>query len=766
MGKELKMARLVAIASLPGLLSVALLGTSDSGVQAGEWLPVPEQSLAIEPGNPLDFSALVPNAFAGSAGPLTLASGALYFPDGGRSARFNCAVLANGPNGTWDLPTHAEADELADQFRRHGYDLVRFHYLDARLMRHATRDFQVDANDLDRFHYLLAALKKRGIYWMLDVQTAYDSGIAGSLNNKLSPNSLKIRLNFDPVARAHWAKLLDTLYATINPYTGVTPLADPALAFVVGANENSLAFGSLSDPAAFPNGLAPLYDRWLRRRFPAPDSLPAALPDMTIAERSGSPIALPASWKGTGPRLSLFLRFVADQEVDTYRWMGAQLAKRGFRGPLLGYPEWYRQATGETRARLPITDIHAYLGELTSYSAGAELKLPSSTSDAGLGNWTTNAGARWLDRPMVATEYGVPIPNPYRYEGGIVYPAIAALQGYSAICRMADMAAEPAIPAAQNARGMLGYSVGLDPTSRAAETLATFLFYRGDVHPAQATVAVPFADREFEQPGSAFLPAGIRRAALLARFGLIAPDRVATLPPPVRILPLTANAYGYVGKLLDWLTDMTNGALSSQLIKLTGDLRKNGTLPAGNRTDAASGIYQSGTGELTVDQPNGRLTIVTPRSEAISVTAASGAITLGQLTMRSLDSGALVAANSLDGHPLAESRKILLILAGDTMNSGMRLDGTGINRRMVDWGRLPILMRRVRTRIVLKSSVPGSVRLSVLSLRGSIVRSRPVEVAADNTASITLDTGAIPANPTTFFLLERGTVSSIDSAIR
>lgn len=754
------MVRLAALAALPALIPLALMGGPDTGESGeGEWIAVPAQSLAIEAGSALDFSALVPEGPAASSGPLTLADGRLAFAQGGRPARFNCAMLANGPNGVWDLPAHQEADALAEQLRRHGYDLVRFHFIDARLMRHATRDFQVDAGDLDRFHYLLAALKKRGIYWMLDVQTAFDAGVAGGVKNKLNPNSLKIRLNFDPAARAHWVRLLETIYGEINPYTGMTPLADPALAFVIGANENSIAFGSLGDPGRFSKGLAPVFNRWLRQRYRTVEALSTALPDLSAVERDGGEIALPPSWSAVGPRAALFLRFVADQEIDTYHWMSAQLARHGFHGPLLGYPEWYSEATGETRARLPITDIHAYLGEVTSYALGTQLKLPSSTSDAGLNNLTANAAARWLDRPMVASEYGMPIPNPYRYESGIAYPALAARQGYSTICRMASMTVEPAILSpGGGAKAMLGYSIGIDPVSRAAETLSALLFYRGDVRQEVATVAVPFGPREFMRPGAAFLPAGLRRAALLARFGLVAPNGATAVPPPVRLVPINAEEYtSTINRLSNAVFDHS----AEQLARLTAELRENGTLPPSNRTDVMAGLLQSGTGEVTVDQPNGRLTVITPRTEAMSVTRAlSGPVTLRQLSVRILNAGALVAASALDGRPLAESRRILLILSGDAMNSGMQMSGYGVNRQIVAWGRLPIRMRRVNVQLSLKTFGTEPAHLSVLSLSGKVLRSQSLAVEGDNTLHFTLDTGAVTANPTTFFLLERGTPST------
>ncbi|MFC4255986.1 hypothetical protein ACFOWT_11250 [Croceibacterium xixiisoli] len=743
------------------LLAAALLFTGSAvpdvgqAEPLGEWLIVPPQSLLIDAGNPLDFSSLVPQQPAGSSGQLLLQSdGRLGFeatPD--RAQRFNCAMLASGPHQEARFPTHAEADVIATQLRRHGYTLVRLHNTDYLLTRHADRSLAIDPEQLDRFHYLLAALKREGVSWMLDVLTQPATDMTAQAWSKgSSPDDLRVRIHFDQQARQKWLALVDQVFSTTNRYTGQSLLADPALAFVIGANENSIAFAAKAD-RPYPAGLDDVFDRWLHTNFDAAQ-LNRAIPDLTSAERAGTArIKPPANWDSSGERMDLFQRFISETEVGLYRWMGGHLAERGYRGPMLGYHEWYRGANNRTRSQLPIIDMHAYVGEVASQSAGAHFVLPSLTDDRGLGEMTASFSNRWLDRPMVFSEYGQPFPNPTRYESGLFYPALAAFQGFSTICRTAFLPVEGDIPSpASGSRPLRGYSVGLDPNERAQETLSALLFLRGDVSPATSTIAVPFGPVQFRQAGSASLPAEIKRAALIARLGLITPEKIDLLPPSTPLLTLGNVPFTLPEKLIDRAGSIITNRTERRLAELMASMRASGDLPADNLTDPAAGIFQSQTGQITLNQRAGTISVVTPRTEALSTTGAIDHIRLGNLAVESIDGGALLAASALDNLPLASSQKILFILTGDTTNTALSLNGSGINRQLVDWGRLPIMMRRVKAKVSLAG--PSGGRLTVLALNGRPLRSTSF-TGGRSGMELTLDIGAIAAQPTTFFLFER-----------
>lgn len=752
------MARAVTLMALAISLGGAL--TQDGTIEAppsGDWLPVPAQSLDVAAGSALDFSGLVPASPAGTDGALTLGDDGHLRLGRDTDPRFNCAMIANGPGLSWTLPTHDQADALAVQLRRHGYNLVRFHFMDARLAARAPAGQEVNPESLDRYYYLLAALKRNGIYWMLDILTA-PNGLHTNFATSDSANDLKVRVNFDPAARQQWLALMRTVYARTNPYTGTTPLADPALAFVIGANENSIAFsGRLAKGGPYPAGLGQRFDQWLQARYPTRAALSTALGDMTPDEQAGkTPVAPPFAWRAVGRRTTLFRTFVSGLEVDTYRWMGEQLRAQGYRGPVLAYPEWYQGLDNRTRAALPITDLHAYVGEVSSYATGTPLDLPALTSDHGLGAWLTNVGGRWLDRPLVMSEYGSPFPNPYRYDSGLLVPAVSAFQGYTATCRMAAMSVEPEIPgAASGAKPIYPYSVGVDPVARAAETLSTLLFYRRDVAPATGPgIAVPFGEPEMAVANSGFLSSALTRGGLLVKFGLVPRDKVASLPDRTLILPLQPPPEGLWGKATDRLIAAATGSRQQQTEAIVSALIAHGALPKGNRTAVAQGLYQSQTGETTLDQGKGLITVSTPRTEAVSSVGAQTGITLRTLSVASLSDGALVAATTLDGRPLDTSDRILFVLAGGARNSGMTLMGNGSTARLGNWGKLPILIKRIVARISLRRDGPFTGRFSVLALNGTPIAGRKV-VAAGGTVPLVLDTAAVPATPTTYFLLQR-----------
>lgn len=736
-------------------IMVALLLASPVSPQSdgGEWITVPPQSLEIDAGSPLDFSAMVPAGGSFGRGPLAPRGDRLVFVGDGSPARFNCAMMQTSVRQKMEFPTHAEADAVAEQLRRHGYTLLRQQYVDFRLTRYAKFDLDIDPEQLDRFYYLLAALKRRGIAWMLDVVSGPGKGVRGEAWNPPSADDLRVRMHFDPAARALWLKLVDAVFARKNPYTGLTTLEDPALAFVSGANENSMAFERRArDP--FPTGFDAYFDRWLRARYRG-DALAKAVPDLTAAERAGAMIALPAAWTAQGPRMAQLLAFVSEREVDTNRWMSQRLAERGFHGPNLGDQDWNQSKNNLTRSQLPVIDVHAYGGNVTSFLPGSTFILPGATTNPGMGNWMVNFGVRWLGRPIVATEYDSPFPGPQRYESGILFPALAAFQGYDMICRTMMNAVELDIPAPESKSVPIrAYSGGLDTSTRAQETLAAMLFFRGDVRPATRSVAVLFGEDRFARPGSAFLPSGTNKAALLARFGLVRPQTAAALSPATLRLRLDPAPEGRLARLGSRVLDLSLARPDDRASTIVADLRANGTLGPGNRTDVAAGVYQSQTGEITVDQAKGRITVVTPRTEATSTAGPDSAIALGRVRIDSINAGALLGITALDGLPIARSRKLLVIMTGETRNTGMQLSGAGDHYLFGGWGALPIQMHRVQADVSLRRDHAAIGRLTVLSLRGTPLQQSEVRPEAGGTLRLSLDTAAVADNPTTFFLVE------------
>ena len=121
------------------------------------------------------------------------------------------------------------------------------------------------------------------------------------------------------------------------------------------------------------------------------------------------------------------------------------------------------------------------------------------------------------------------------------------------------------------------------------------------------------------------------------------------------------------------------------------DLRTDGVLPKANRIDSVKGIFESDTGELLMQRQRARLDIITQRTSAVTMLAGDSA-ELGSFSIVSTTRDASFAASSLDGRNLADSRRLLAIIATNALNTGMSFNDSE-RRELIAIGHTPILVR-------------------------------------------------------------------------
>lgn len=753
----------VAAAVLAGL---CLFG----GPARAEWVPLRDTSLVVAPGSPLDFSAFAAPVPAGEGGRVvTGPSGHLAFasrPD--RPVRFLCAALGwSAMSG--NFPDHATADLYAAQLRVHGYNLARFHFVDFTLMNGEARDFDYNPEQLDRFRYVLAALKREGIHWIFDGMSSPQGALGDPSPERWEHGDLKLAVHFDPAARRHWSRLVETLYGSVNPYTGLAPLKDPSLALVVLVNENNVEFDAMAafgrDRRAYPAKLLPQFNRWLGQKYGATAALRAAWPDLGAAERiETGTVAFPESWDARGPRMRDTQLFIRSLESDTTRWMTAEIRKLGYPGLTTQYNVRTNTALSFSRAALPVVAQNTYFDEVDDFSPGATITQKSSLDDA-VGYLRDIMGTRWLGRPFVVTEWGQVFWNRFRHEAGIAVPAYAALQGWDAIDQ--HSAGPVDIDYAEPypfKRHLLPYVVGLDPVARASETLAALLFRRGDAAEASGTVAVPFgAPGDMLGDGRDPVPDEVTTLGLVTRIGLAPPDLGPDGRQPDLTIPLSEVGGGgaeggaaRLGRVLAWLDGASDDAANRALVRLedrVSALRGAGVLEASNRTDVARGVFQSQTGQIVLDRSERSIAVVTPRTEAVSFVAVPRPRRLGALTVEAASGPATVAASALDGASLDGTDRILLVVATDAMNTDMTFRDAQ-RRTLESWGHFPVLIERQTVRIRLAVPEPSRWHLSSLHLDGSPGDDLPLGVD-DASIIATIDNAATSHGPTTYFYLER-----------
>ncbi len=721
------------------------------GTEAAEWRAVEDQDLSIQAGSALDFSGLVEAGPAGKHGRIIAsADGHMRFagqPD--KNQRFLCA---SQPYGVEEgFPDHDTADRYARQLRLHGYNLARFHFVDNVLMSGRSKDFDFDPEQLDRFHYFMAALKREGIYWMLDALTSWN-GAYGDVgpDRWADKRNVKMGVYLDPEDQAHWRQLVNRLLAAENPYTGLSPLQDPALAAVILVNEGGL--NSLLNHQPSP-ALNRQFAKWLAREYGSVDK---ASKKWGRAQGADMPVLLPHREWHASSRMADAQRFYFELQASTLQWMTAHLRSHGYQGFISSYDNWFTLQDIATRSRLDLVATHAYFDEPGSWvDAGSTIKQVSSLPD-NLPYVRELASGRYWNKPFAVTEYDQPFWNRYRFESGLAIGAYAGLQDWDLICRHASGPIQLAYGSRPSSRHqyLYPYGIGLDPVARAAETLAALLFLRRDVKPAQHRVMINLSpDYVFDkQGGIGFLPADMTQIGLLTGLGVSwnRPGKPAAKNDLV-IDPVEGSSTT-VDKIVRKVSNLFSNDPGNRWQERVGQLRKAGILRASNQTDAESGILQSDTGQIVLNTRDNSLHVSTDRTEAFAFNATLPTPS-PRLAIKEFSDPALLSASSMDGAALDKSARILLIFASDARNSGMEFADKQ-EKVLRKLGSSPVLIKSSRIRFQLKHVQSEKMRLYALKLNGERAAELPFKRSA-NGLDIVLNTADLRDGPTTYFELAR-----------
>jgi hypothetical protein len=713
------------------LTTILALTWSAQGAYPADWLPVREISLEVQSGSPLDFSGLMPNGtidaehrlIANPEGRIAFAGS----PD--KPQRLFCASLGFGP-AAGGFPDHAQADAYVRQLVLHGYNIARFHFTDASLMNGRQKDFDFDPEVLDRIHYLMAALKKAGIYWIVDGLTSWHGGYGGNFERWDPAEGLRLEINYEEKSFQHWQRMVSDFLGKVNPYTGVAPIRDDALSLIVLVNENGMEFSTVvtdKKGRPYPDSLRRPFNDWLATRYPSTEALRAKWwdlrPDERLEDRS---IRLPLDRYADSPRLRDLQAFFIETERKSASRMTDFVRGLGYRGMVSDYNNWATVQTSLTRMDLPVVAMNTYHDWVSGYASGSTIQDKSSVGDTA-SYMRLAASARWLGKPFVMTEYDHLFWNKYRYEAGLMMPAYAAFQNWDILCRHGH---GPIIlrygEDFPHKRAMLPYAIALDPIARAGETLAALTFRRGDVAPARNTI--PFMVRGEEDLNDDMQqrePDTLTELGLISGIGLKKTDGLREAMAVNQ--PRDPEAFEQI--------------LSS--------LKEAGLISEKNRTDPVKGLFESDTGQLLLNRNELSLALSTPRSQAFAFAQFTRPTDLGNVTVKDSDGSGLFAAAAIDGSAsLADAKRILLIYATDARNTGMRFQDW--NERVIDdFGKLPVLIRKGRIDVSFNDRL-ARWRLSPVGLDGTV---HPALKMGNGRIELQLSNDT-PSGPTTFFLLE------------
>lgn len=724
------------------------------------WRPVDLKHTRILPGSALDFSRLVPAKIPGR---LTVG------PDGGLlegdkpvrlwGASVDMVLLAKRFALSRSLadkwPGDAELSAYADAVRTQGYNFVRLGTHDHLLTGFIAKTGEFDPRAvemIDRFTY---HLRQRGIRLYVDLMGSVSGYTAGNpWSAQARTLDFKRNIFTDPAVRGNWLEGMRKFLTHRNPYTGMSLAEDPMVVAVLPYNEQDIPFCNAVQISRLPAAWTAPWRAWLARKYANPADLAAAWGIKTPADGFAG-IGLPAIEQlSSGRRADDAISFLYDAQLELLAWYRQGIDAAGCTAPVTQYDAIPSLFFTAMRSKVDYISMHAYFAHPSKWAEpGSRIDQTSSISGL-LPNLRLLASTRQFGKPFLVPEYGNAFWNRFRHEEGLTAGAFAAFQGWDAMMvhnmPVGDVA-EPAYAYADNTIDRTSVTrehpldkapikpfwVGPDPVARASQVISTLAYADAAVAPSphRIQIVVDPAATVAADTWSNGISAEQRNLALICKFGV----RVGSIVPGPGIdlqLPL-AGAARIVA------TEASAGVIDNpgDPRRIIAGMRSRSLITAANVTDPAKDIYESDTGELCIDRNRKLYTVRTPRLEGATLGSETNAA-LGALTIHRISVPGSVAAAALDGRPLRESQRILLVYATDALNSNMTF--TGPDRvELVDSGHAPVLIETGAISASIATTQAAQMHAWVLGFDGARRRELPL-VRIDGGVRLDADMSAQP----------------------
>lgn len=363
---------------------------------------------------PIDVSFLL-DAPAGKHGFLGVKGGQFVFEDGTRARFWGTTVTGSGC-----FPSQAMAPKIADRLARLGFNLVRFHWLDAEwakpplIVHDSNSNAALNPKALDRLDFFLFQLENRGIYAFIDGLDARtlrpDDKVAAW---ERIPPGWKGYIHYaEPLRNLH-ANLLDDFWTHRSPYAGwdlrQTEYRDePAIVMTQLFEANTLN----NTPAPYGPYYLQFDDLW--RQWQQSNQMEYV------------------SFDFTKPTAAM-RQFMAETTAGSQTEFALQLRSLGVKVPISGsdafYDLWdlthqthFDFMTAQSIWNLPFGEFRGFPNQ-----SMVDRDIRESHN-----LFSRLAFARLHDKPFVVSRWGAPWPNQHRAEVPLWLAATASAQEWNA----------------------------------------------------------------------------------------------------------------------------------------------------------------------------------------------------------------------------------------------------------------------------------------------------------------------------------------------
>lgn len=619
-----------------------------------------ESRRGAEGRSPVDVSFLL-DAPAGRHGFIRVKDGHLATGDGQRIRLWGVNITDWSP-GSRQIPAKQDVAFWASTLARFGVNCVRFQFLDLKEPRGLIDDRRADTRaldpaQLDREDFFIAELEKRGIYIDLNllVGRPFDAADGVRDADRLHEGAKGTSL-FDTRMIELQKEYAQELLGHRNPYTNRTYSNDPGVALVEINNENALEIGYRAPSPFYADELTGMYNQWL-----AANRTPQQIDQLRsiTGTKPGSPVPLmsmPHEDASAPP-----VRFYAEAEFydatqrtyfeDMERYLKQTLGSKSL---VIATADHSHSGSGYpvllATSSMDVVDGHDYWQHPGMYVRKAP--MVNHPFDSTVVELSRSAVA---GKPYTVSEVNNPFPNDYAGEGIPILAAYGQLQDWDAILwytfePKADPAWKPYVGDP--------FDISLDPVKMPELAEGALMFLRGDVEKARTVVERSYSKQQVFD--SMLLPEATERPYFTPGFPLALP-----LEHEVRISSLNGpptQAFAPV-------------AISDPIVSDTREL---------------AWYTSAGTGMVSID---------TPRTEGLIGFVGANHGSVSHLSAEVENRFCTILLSSLDGKPIVQATRMLLVAGARVENTGQvwNTAGTGVTA----WGGTPSLIEQVAGTVTL-----------------------------------------------------------------